>query len=357
MSNSTNVVGIQYPTSGRHFFVDNQHPNTSDSNSGSEDFPWSTISKAMATVQPGDTVWIKDGTYVGGNFSSIVGTDTDFPSGTISFRAFPTHRPVLSTGTYGIRLTNSNDVLVEGILVEDVNQGLYFSGCTNITVRKCVIQDTIQEAVHFISSTTDCLIEDCQLFRIGQTTDSGNGQGIYLGSSDDASDLTARITVRNNYADGVRDDGCIVKDACFDCEVDGNHFFNCKRGIRIDGSGGIPGSNPQHVIKDNKLHDCEFQGFYAESGGFLACNNIIYDNGDVGFEVDNKNSTDGYVAHVYHNTGYNNTGVDFRFNDTNYEAKNNIGSFDATEEPDNIDARAEFFKDASGKDFSLRSGE
>ncbi len=45
------------------YYVDQSHPQASDSNLGSENLPWKTIQKAANTVTAGDTVRVKSGTY------------------------------------------------------------------------------------------------------------------------------------------------------------------------------------------------------------------------------------------------------------------------------------------------------
>ena len=49
--------------SGNIYYVDQNNPQTSDSNPGTEDLPWKTIQKAAETIMAGDTVYVKEGTY------------------------------------------------------------------------------------------------------------------------------------------------------------------------------------------------------------------------------------------------------------------------------------------------------
>lgn len=48
---------------GNIYYVDKNNPNASDSNPGTENFPWLTIQKAADTMEAGDTVYIKEGIY------------------------------------------------------------------------------------------------------------------------------------------------------------------------------------------------------------------------------------------------------------------------------------------------------
>ena len=53
------------PAVARDYFVDQQQPNASDSNQGTEALPWKTIARAgkAKELKPGDTVLIKSGLY------------------------------------------------------------------------------------------------------------------------------------------------------------------------------------------------------------------------------------------------------------------------------------------------------
>jgi hypothetical protein len=52
---------------GNVYYVDGDNLGASDSNAGTIDKPWKTIHKANQTLQPGDTVYIRGGTYYVGD--------------------------------------------------------------------------------------------------------------------------------------------------------------------------------------------------------------------------------------------------------------------------------------------------
>ncbi len=54
---------VQDPYAGTTYYVDQNHPQASDANPGTESQPWLTIQKAVDTVWAGDTVIVKSGTY------------------------------------------------------------------------------------------------------------------------------------------------------------------------------------------------------------------------------------------------------------------------------------------------------
>lgn len=360
--NSKKVVQIQFPATGNHYFVDNQHPSGSDSNPGTERLPWLTLSKAMATAVAGDTVWVKEGTYAGGTFTSITGP--------IALRAFPTHVPRLNNGSglgYGIRLNTSTDVIIDGFRIDDVNQGLYFSTCTGLVVENCIIHDTRQQAVTFIDSSTDGIVRDCYIHHIARVSGL-NGEGVYIGNSVTAYppvDLTGRITVQNCLIHDTNDEAVDVKHASFECIIEGNHCYRSFRGgcIIFNGGGGYPQSNPNHICRNNVLHDNVAGNAFAvgvsilsNAGGIQIYNNVCYDNEDFGIRIDDKNGTR-FPVFLYHNTCFNSVTRGIHFEDNpDYTATNNLSTFE-TAEPGNLDPVSAHFVDAANKDFRLAAGQ
>ncbi len=86
---------------GNTFYV---APNGNDANAGSEAQPWATINHAAQTLQPGDTVLVKNGTY-GGVYVNRSGT----PGKPMTFKAFPGDKPRIE-----IKVINSPGFLLEG---------------------------------------------------------------------------------------------------------------------------------------------------------------------------------------------------------------------------------------------------
>jgi len=84
------------------YYVAQSDPGASDENSGAEAAPWKTIRRSLDALQPGDTVYIKQGTYR--EYILLTPNARDgfpvFPAGknyqeTISFVAYPGDEVIL----------------------------------------------------------------------------------------------------------------------------------------------------------------------------------------------------------------------------------------------------------------------
>ena len=57
------TISFVVPLSAATYHVDCNHPRASDNNVGTQELPWKTVSKAAATLRPGDTVIVHEGMY------------------------------------------------------------------------------------------------------------------------------------------------------------------------------------------------------------------------------------------------------------------------------------------------------
>ena len=83
-------------------------PTGSDSNSGTEARPWRTIQKAADTIDSGDTVIVKDGTYTGSGYAVVEVKCAGTTDNWITFRAESVHGAVVD-GTTAMHGWNFGD--------------------------------------------------------------------------------------------------------------------------------------------------------------------------------------------------------------------------------------------------------
>jgi len=79
-----------------NFFVDKHHPNSSDLNPGSEEFPWKTLLRATLApeISGDDVVYVKEGTY----HSFIPAISPALGKGKIKYEAYKDDSVVITTG-------------------------------------------------------------------------------------------------------------------------------------------------------------------------------------------------------------------------------------------------------------------
>ena len=170
------------------YYVDQNHPDASDENPGTEELPWETITEATQTLQAGGTVYIKTGTYyvTGTNNRRIPAlnpTNPGLKGFPISFRAYRGDNIIItmSSGTGPLIGANATDYIIwDGFTIIEGNS--YHQDTGPVTFFNC----------------NNCIIQNCEI--IGSyvpTTD--NHDGIRIAHSNN-------ITVQNCFIYGIRGD-------------------------------------------------------------------------------------------------------------------------------------------------------
>jgi parallel beta-helix repeat protein len=114
-------------------------PNGNDSNPGTEARPWVTIRKATDVLQPGQTVYVKDGVYNG-----ILIKNSGTKGQPISYRAFPGAKPKIviteNDPLPGIEIKGASFITIEGFdldyQVPEAVQKVRFPDEPGITIKE-----------------------------------------------------------------------------------------------------------------------------------------------------------------------------------------------------------------------------
>lgn len=247
-------------------------PKGDDTNPGSLESPWASLQHAADVVLPGDTVFLRAGSFSGAHFTT---------SGTaalpIAVRAFPGETVEIDSDNPntpdGINLEGASHFLVEGLHINGrTRAGIRAVLCENVTLRGNRLDSNGRWGI-FTGFCDDLLIE------ANHTSNSGEEHGIYVSNSGD------RPTIRdnriwNNRANGIHMNGDASQGGdgvISGAVVENNIIFG-------NGAGGGSGINmdgvQDSIIRNNLLYENHASGIslYRIDGGAPSTGNLVYNN-------------------------------------------------------------------------------
>ncbi len=228
------------------YFVDIGHSAASDDNPGTEALPWKTISKAAATLKAGETVYVKNGTYVeescpSSGTPSAAPANSGTPGNYIAFRAYPGHKPLV---------TNSTIPSVSGCPVIGAKYNSY------------IIWDGFEVS---LGGTKAVMVNDSDHIIIENSEIHGmrgpNGDNTDAIRVDNSSD----VIIRNNLIYDVKNasgstNGTGVK-MYYSSRVivENNEVYDVGAGIRNKNGG------QDNIFRNNWVHDCSSYGIQLKT--------------------------------------------------------------------------------------------
>ncbi len=269
---------------GNIYYVDQNHPLANDSNPGTEDLPWKTISKAANTLKAGDTVYIKEGTYK----ERVIPKNSGVKGAYISYIAYP-----------------GDEVTIDGsnvTLPDDLVGLLHISNKSYIRIIDLKIRNVgpyDNNAGILVYNSSHIIIENNSIYN---TTSSGIG--IWESSN---------IIVSNNEVELACNDGeqeCITIATTSNFEVKYNHVHHGGAGtLGGEGIDAKDGSSNGKVY-GNIVHDLNRLGIYVDAWDKHTYNievfgNIVY-NCTSGFAVASERGGLLENVKVYNNIAYHN---------------------------------------------------
>jgi hypothetical protein len=200
------LLTFQVPAAPRAHYASPTGTNTGD---GSFARPWD-LATALAggggegiRVQPGDTVWLRDGVYRGVFRSTLRGTE----GAPVVVRAYPGERPRIdgagSTAStlnvrgdysvfWGLELTNSDSVRTATTASHDARPDVIVNNASHTKYVNLIVHDG-GTALYTEPRFVDVEIAGCIIYNNGwQGPDRGHGHGLYLKS------LTGPLVARDN---------------------------------------------------------------------------------------------------------------------------------------------------------------
>jgi len=181
-------------------------PSGSDTNPGTSDRPWRTISKAAGTVRAGDTVIVRDGSYDGGILLETPGTATK----PIVFRAEGGGAVIDGSGdrrdafeVSGYSRANpwwkgvEMYVTIEGFTIRNADRGGIRISCAHhVTVRSCTLTRNGTWGI-FSDYSNNSLLEN------NECSYSNEEHGIYVSNSSDVPVIRGN-RVHHNSSSGIQ---------------------------------------------------------------------------------------------------------------------------------------------------------
>ena len=247
-------------------------PSGDDGNPGTLGAPWATIQHAADTVQPGDTVQVRAGSYAGGYFETS-GT-ADLP---IVLENYPGESP---------SITDDNPTTPDGINLEGASymtvQGFTVNGRTRAAIRAVLCEHvTIRGNTMDANGVWGVLTGFCDdlLIEGNVASNSIEQHGIYVGNSGDRPVIRGN-TIFGNNANGIHMNGDISQGGdgiISNATVEDNVIFD-------NGLGGGSGINCDGVqdslIRNNLIYDEHASGIslYQIDGGGASTGNRVLNN-------------------------------------------------------------------------------
>lgn len=182
------------------------------------------LSAALTGAQPGDSIWIADGSYDGNWTASTPGTETApiwLCGGSGAHLTNDGYQ-----GSYGLHLDGADWWHLYGFSVNFAQKGVVVDSSEHVTVEGLTVYDLGDEGVHLRAFTTDSVVTRNTIFGTGHRRDKF-GEGVYVGSANanwsvytggrpDASD---RNVVRGNDIHGTTAEPIDVKEGTTGVQV------------------------------------------------------------------------------------------------------------------------------------------
>ena len=271
----------------------------SDTNSGTFDMPFATITKAISVAQVGDTVFVRGGTYSLVSTIGISSSGTDSNNRRYLF-AYGSERPVLDFSSMAFGSSNRGVNLIgsywyiKGLdIYKAGDNGMHISGSNNI-VEFCALYENQDSGLQLSSGASNNRIIHCDSYYNYDVPNSGSN----------ADGFSPKLDVgTGNYFYGCRawqnsDDGWDCYGATASVIIDS--CWTWSNGYIKDGSD--PGGNGNGF---------KVGGNYTENDATLI-NCLSFGNKSKGFD---QNHNRGSMT-FYNCTGYNNVGNNYAISET-----------------------------------------
>jgi parallel beta-helix repeat protein len=244
----------------------------SDAAAGSLAAPWLTVQKALNTAEPGDTVYVRTGTYS----QALVPTRSGLPGCPITISAYPAESVTIAGGAasavaaggfcnylafVGITFDSANTA--DGTFyLDNWNANLAIAGCHYNHLKSCTVAGTVSMHGYGNAVTGNT---------ISGAVRAGTGNGIKLYGEVSHHNAVVGNTVLSFATRGIWPQG-----RAHDCDVVGNTVHDIGAlGIDLDAYTEV---NWRHRVKGNTIYNCNESGIELENAwAAIIEENVVYD--------------------------------------------------------------------------------
>jgi hypothetical protein len=229
-------VGLAHRVAGRGFYVT---PTGSSAGDGSATGPWdlaTALQGGAGRVEPGDTIWLRGGTYKGSFRSTVAGK----PGAPVVIRQYPGERAIIDGGGsrrdtwtvageysvfWGFELTNSSPERVLASMSDAIRPNVIANWAAHTKFINLVIHDG-GVALYTDAKYPDVEIAGCIIYNNGwQQPDRGHGHALYI------KNYTGPVLARDNvifnqYGYGIHAFTNANTGKLMNITIEGNVSFN-----------------------------------------------------------------------------------------------------------------------------------
>ena len=283
----------------------------SDSNTGTLNNPFRTIEKAVTVVQPGETIYVRGGTW------NLTATITLGKSGAensrITLQAYPGEIPVLDFSSQALGGSNRGVVLtgnwwhIKGLRITGAgDNGMLITGGSNNLVEQCSFYRNRDSGLQLDNGASGNYIRNCDSYFNADPPDYGDADGfapkLTVGSGNQFFGCRAWRNCDDGWDGYLRgaNDVSTVLENCWSFE---NGFFEngTDAGVNANGNGFKMGGSDDKTLMHN----------------FTLKNCLAFGNKTKGFDQNNNKGS----MTLYNCTGHDNDVDNYRISQTLADGK------------------------------------
>jgi len=322
-SNSTSrTITVLPETEGAVYYVDTAHSSASDSNPGTENLPWKTITKANQTLVAGDTVYIKAGIYS----SYVAPANSGTPSNRLTYRSYGFDVVTIRDTSAAITLNAKSYITVQGINFYNCDIFMHLTNSANHNVIAYCNFDQVRNrnawpGSRIAGSSKYNWIHHCRFSKYGEIIDGDDRACVLdIGNEESKTDLTSHNLIEyNNMFHG----GHHVLGVYGTYNVIRNNYFHNENWINGHGNrnvklSGYPENSGHNLIEGNQIaysgdppDNWGAGGMGLDTGYNIVRLNRFYYNNLSGLAM---TLTSTYYSDIIYNKIYNNSFLHNGFN-------------------------------------------